>query len=171
MNNLRYAYAATSHAGLGWDETQEKAVDRVAAAGRASYLQANIWKACYLAEDRATLAAVRGLTHAYLARYKNDNAGIALKIVAQALHEYIYRQCKTCSGRGEMRGALLVKVCEACSGTGIHRFDDDADRARRMGVSKRQAELCGHKISWVYKRISEEDSDMNRIMIDELERV
>ena len=168
MANLREAYAATGMAGLGWDANTEKAIDRVAAAGKADALGLLLWKAKYMLESVAYAQARNTLLAAYSKRYR-DNMTVAVAMVEQGLREYLAPVCRTCRGVGEMMVAERRVVCESCGGSKIHRYGDQ-ERARTMQISYALVKQSGHKLRWILELLGSADKSVNHAMCIELER-
>lgn len=168
MANLRESLAATAYAGLAWDENTEKAIDRVAASGKADPLGLLLWKARYMLESVAYAAAQQELLRIYRKRYR-DNPTVSAAIVGQAMREYINPACRACQGRGEMRGGQRIIVCPACNGTKIHRYGD-AERARLMAISYGLTKASSHKLQWLAGLLNGVDKRVNYCLNVELER-
>lgn len=169
VGNLRESYASCALAGLGWDANHEKAIDRVAASGKASALGVALWKTKYLIEAAEYRKAQALLLTRYLARYTGDSALLAEAIVDQALHEYIAPQCRACNGEGEsMLGERRI-VCESCAGSKVHRFTD-TERAGRMQISYGMTRMSAHKLKWLIGFMEGEDATVNFQLNVELER-
>jgi hypothetical protein len=169
LSNLREAFSATALANLDWSEIQEKAIDRVAASGKATTLGISLWKARYQLESRAYQTALKQALEAFCKRYRDRNA-VAEQIVAQAMREYIDSCCKTCNGVGEMVINDLRVVCDACAGSKVHRYSD-RERAERMTVSYAIVKHSVHKINWLLGQFYDEDRRLNYLMCWELERL
>jgi hypothetical protein len=166
MANLREPYAATALASLEWSETQEKAVDRVAASGRCANIGVALWKAKYMLEATSLCSAHTMLCYVYRTRYPSDPAQWASACAKQALLEYIATQCRVCHGVGELVRDDLRVVCGECSGTALHRYSDD-ERAALMG---REVRARDEKLRWLLGVISAEDGQVNARLNIELER-
>lgn len=169
MSNLREAYAATALAGLGWDDNAEKAIDRVAASGKATALGVFLWKAKYQLESRAYQSAIKEALSLYMKRYR-DSRGTAERLVDQAMREYIAPACRLCSGRGEMVLDELKVICATCEGSKTHRFTD-TERATAMQLSYALTKHCAFKIKWLLGLFGDEDKRVNYILNIELERI
>ena len=166
MANLREAYAGTVLAGLQWDETRERAVDRVAAGGRASP-EIDIWKAAYGLEAGAYRRLEVRLLRVFSKRYPLEVNGA--RIVSQALHEYLSPHCTSCRGAREVVVGERRVVCPSCNGGGIRRYGD-AERAQSMGLSYGLTKRLAHKIRWLLGVAGEHDRLVNSLMCFELER-
>jgi hypothetical protein len=169
MANLRESYAATGYASLEWSELGEKAIDRVAASGKCSKLGVSLWKAKFLLESAAYQKAQRELLLVYKTRYFHDDQIIGEALVSQALVEYIAPQCRVCNGEGERIVNDLKVVCEACSGSKMHRYSDK-ERALRMQMSYGRTKASAHKLRWLLNFMQDEDRTVNLQMNVELER-
>lgn len=168
MSNLREAYAGTALASLEWSELRERAVDRVAAAGKADPFGIKLWRAKYLLESSAYLALQKELLTIYQNRYR-DNATVSQALVQQALHEFLAPACRDCAGRGEMLFDERLIVCETCKGSKIHRYSDE-ERARTMNISYAVTKKSQHKIRWVLEFMGTHDRKVNGVLSYELER-
>jgi hypothetical protein len=168
MSNLRESYAATSLAGLGWDENQEKAIDRVAASGKASALGVCLWKSKYMLEGDAYRKAHKALLVIFQARYA-DEYFVAGALVGQAMREYIAPQCTACNGEGERMVNDGRVVCDFCSGSKTHRYSD-TERAKLMQISYGTTKASAHKIRWLLEFMESEDRIVNHQLNIELER-
>lgn len=144
MSNLREALAGTALASLEWAEERERAVDRVAASGRASPLGLNIWKARYMLESKAYREAHSALVALFLGRYGSESPLVAEKCVEEALSEFMGPACTACNGARELVTDSLRVECEACGGSGL-RIYSDFERARRMQMSLERVRVLSHK--------------------------
>lgn len=169
MANLREAYAATCLASLEMDAERERAVDRVAAAGRCPTLGLNIWKARYQLESKAYKEALGGLQAHYRGRYGADTPETAARVVEQAFHEFLSAMCRDCQGAKELMAGELRVVCQTCEGSGIRRYTD-FERARSMQISMQRVRLLGHKLQWTLSEMQSLDNQVNTIISAELER-
>jgi hypothetical protein len=164
--NLREAATTIQYASLEWSE-HERAVDRVAACGKADALGVAIWKAKYGLESACYHAAVKGLTKAYLARYKREGQPLAEMLCEQVLSEFIAQFCVACQGRRELVIDDRMQACTACAGSGVRRYTDE-QRARMMRISHARVLVMAHKIRWVHDLISRLDGEVNVILTKEL---
>lgn len=169
MANLREALAATSVASLEWSEERERAVDRVAASGRAPALGVQLWKARYMLEAKAYQDARRGLIRLFLERHPAEKPSIAEKCVDEALSEFLGPACSSCSGARELVTENLRVVCEACGGSGLRRYTD-WERASRMQISLQWVRTLSRKLSWLAGELGSLDRAVNSVISDELER-
>ena len=169
MSDLREAYSATALASLEWSETRERAIDRVAAAGKASPLGINLWKARYMLEAPAYHQAITGLVEHYLGRYKREDVPIVRIIVEQVISEYLAPFCVDCSGAREMVVNDLKVVCGTCEGSGLRRYTD-TDRARLMKMSLQRIRSLSRKMQWLTNEMGTMDRDVNQVLQVELER-
>jgi hypothetical protein len=167
--NLREPYAATALASLEWSEVRERAIDRVAAAGKCSRLGLDLWKARYLLEVKAYQDVSESLRLHYLNKYKAESQGIAERIVSECLHEFLGPVCLVCSGRRELVVGDLKITCAECDGSGLRRYSD-IDRARHMQLSLQYVRLLSRKIGWLMGELFDLDRSVNVIMAEELER-
>jgi len=170
MANLREPYAASSLASLAWSETQEKAIDRVAASGRASTLGVALWKARYMLEADAYLLARSLLRLMYIKRYRSDSLLVVDAFVNQALIEFTATPCVECNGTGERMVDDHLLICNVCSGSRLRRYSDQ-ERARCMRLSYAITQAFGYKLRWLLETMQSEDAAVNRQMNIELERV
>ena len=166
---MREALASTSLAGLGWSEDRERAVDRVAASGKAPTLGLQIWKARYMLESKAYQDAIKGLTAHYLARYRAEQPDIARMVVEEVLSEFMGPSCVSCNGARELVEGDLRVTCESCGGTGLRRYSD-AERASRMKLSYARVKSLSHKFQWIMGELGGMDRTVNEIIAWELER-
>jgi len=169
MANLREAYAATALASLEMDAERERAVDRVAAAGRCPTLGLNIWKARYQLEPTAYKDALNGLSTHFRDKYKAESHVIARMLVEQAFHEFMSPQCKTCSGAKHVMTGELKVTCPTCEGYGLRRYTD-FERARSMQISMQRVKSLEHKLAWLLREMQSMDNQVNVIISAELER-
>lgn len=169
MTNLREAYASTALASLEWSEERERAIDRVAAAGKCSRLGVDLWKARYMLESKAYQDCSEGLRLHYLNRYKAESQGIAERIVSECLHEFLGPVCLVCSGRRELIAGDLKITCAECDGSGLRRYSD-VDRARHMQLSLEYVLVLSRKIGWLMNELFELDRSVNAVLAEELER-
>jgi hypothetical protein len=165
--DLREALAATSLASLEWDENREKAVDRVAASGKASSLGVNLWKARYMLESPAYKMAIKGLIEHYRARYVSEDIGIAQMVVEQVLSEYLASFCSTCNGSRELIINELKVTCDTCRGSGLKRYSD-LERAGMMKMSLQRVKSLTRKMQWLMGEISSMDRAVNMVLMSEL---
>jgi hypothetical protein len=167
--NLRPSYGATVLAHLDWsDHELERAIDRVAAAGKVSPLGLLIWKAAYCHESTARTELERALMKRYRSRYL-DGPILGKKFVEQAVIEYLSPECLLCQGKKEVLHDNRLVSCPTCSGSGLKRYSD-AERATRMELSWSMTKHSAHKIGWILNLIRTEDSRVNYQMNVELER-
>lgn len=170
MSDLRQAYASTALAGLGWDENMEKAIDRVAAAGRATAFGVSLWRAKYQLESTAYREVVAEALAMFRKRYSADPDELSAALVDQALREYLVPSCRACSGSGETSSRDLRVVCPTCSGSKVHNFTD-MERCESMRISYAMAKHAAFKIVWLLGVLEHEDRIMNREMNLQLERI
>ena len=168
MSNLREAYAATALAGLGWDENKEKAIDRVAAAGKADKLGIWLWRSKYMLESVAYSHARKAVLDAYSKRYR-DNLTVSTAMVEQALREDLAPACRNCRGVGEMMINERIVICETCAGSKIHNYGDQ-ERAMTMKLSYGLVKTAHHKLRWLLELLGTADAKVNYVMCIELER-
>jgi len=166
---MRELYAATHHASLQWTEDHERAIDRVAAAGRAPTLGVQIWRARYMLESKAYQDAINGLTAHYLARYKAERPDMARRLVEEILSEFMGPSCISCNGARELVEDELRVVCDSCHGTGLRHYTD-MERAGRMKLSYGRVKSLSHKMMWLMDEIGSMDKSVNEIVSFELER-
>jgi hypothetical protein len=169
VSNLREAYASTALASLEWSEERERAIDRVAAAGRCSRLGVDLWKARYMLESKAYQDAFNGLVAAYLVRYRAESQGIAEKCVSEALHEFLGPVCTVCNGRKVLIAEALKIECDVCHGSGI-RLYSDVDRAHAMQLSLGRVRSLNPKLGWLMNELHDLDRAVNSVIAAELER-
>lgn len=166
--NIREGYAATGMANLDWSEIQERAIDKVAAAGRVSAIGVLIWKSKYGLESVAYRELAKQLLVVYRNRY-SDRREIAETLVDQALREFVAGQCSLCKGAREVLHSQLMVTCPDCHGSGIRRFSD-AERSTSMQMSWGLTKRIGHKITWMLGFLTAEDKAVNQQMSSQLER-
>lgn len=169
LSNLREPFASTSIAGLGWDENREKAIDRVAAAGKASELGVNLWKARYMLEVKAYQSTREGLVALYRERYRREEPRLVASVIDQCLHEFLSPFCGSCNGAKEMMAGDLKVTCQSCSGTGVRRYGNE-ERARAMKISFGLLKRMEHKFKWLLGEMQGLDRDVNKVLADQLER-
>jgi hypothetical protein len=170
LTNLREPFAATHHAGLGWEDGVEKAIDRVAASGRADALGVLLWKAKYMSESPAYVDARKRLIVLYREkRSVHETPVIVEKIVDQVLHEYLSDRCRMCLGAKELVTEQLRVVCEACAGTGVRRYGD-SERARTMQIGVDRVRRLSRAMQWLADEINGRDAQVNDVLGVQLER-
>lgn len=169
MSNLREPYSATALASLEPNPNSECAVDRIGAAGFTNALGLLLWKAKYQADGGAYVNARKGLIGRYRDRYSHESQFIVEAVVDQVLHEYWAEKCHECDGVKEIVDDQLRVTCHGCRGTGVHRFSD-YERAGTMKISLDRVKRLGRAIRWLAAIVSGLDSDVNRVMGDQLER-
>lgn len=167
--NLREAYSATALASLEWSEERERAVDRVAAAGKASPLGLSLWKARYMLESSAYQSSKAGLTALYRVRYSREEPRVVAAVIEQCLHEYLSPFCLTCNGTKAVMVEELKAVCPGCHGSGIRRYADE-DRAGTMQLSYGLVKRLAHKMRWLLGEMQGMDRDVNKVLAEQLER-
>jgi hypothetical protein len=168
MANLRIAYAASQFANLDWNESIERPIDRVAAAGKTSRLE--VWKAAYSREPSAIRHLHRTILAVFRERYPRDQH--AEPICEQAIHEWLCPQCHTCHGARQVTdpgNENTTVPCGDCHGSGKQRHSDEA-RSRRMQISYAQTKHSAHKIVWLLNWLANNDAEINRVMNVELGR-
>jgi hypothetical protein len=169
LSDLREALAITALASLEWSEVRERAIDRVAASGKASPLGVSLWKARYMLESRAYHDAIKGLIQRYLDRYKREDGNMARIIVEQAISEYLAPFCVDCHGAREMVIQDLKVTCQTCHGSGVRRYTD-YDRARLMKLSLERVRNLSRKMQWLTDEMGTMDRAVNLVLNAELER-
>ena len=167
MSNLREAYSATALASLEWSELRERAVDRVAASGKASTLGLAIWKAKYMLEAVAYQRAVKELTAWYRERYKGEQAWLAEKVAEQCLYEFIFDFCGDCKGAGELVIDDLKVACGTCHGHKVKRHSN-AERSGRMKISWALTKALTRKMERTMGKVFDEDGQVNLVLNAEL---
>lgn len=58
---------------------------------------------------------------------------LTIKMCQQVIKEASFRFCHTCAGRREVNAGELVIICDACKGSGLHRYTD-ISRAQSLGL-------------------------------------
>lgn len=169
MSNLREALSSTAMASLEWSEERERAIDRIAASGKAPTLGVLIWKARYMLESRAYQDARSQLVRLFLTRYTYESPSIAEKCVDEALHEFMGPACQRCSGARELVSGDLRVECPDCHGSGLRRYTD-WERAARMGMSMHRAVTLSRKLRWIAEEMQSLDRAVNSVLCHELER-
>ena len=169
MSNLREALAGTALASLEWSEERERAVDRVAASGRAPALGLLLWKARYLLESKAYLEARRKLVEVFLERYRSESPLMAEKCVDEALSEFMGPACSSCNGARELVTESLRVTCETCQGSGLKRYSD-WERASRMQIGLQRLRSVNYKLGWLAGELGSLDRAVNSVIAAELER-
>lgn len=167
--NLREAYAGTAFASLEWSEERERAIDRVSAAGKASRLGTDLWRARYLLESVAYKDAQRQLVTLFLQRYRSEQPIMAQKCVEEALNEWLGPACGTCNGARELIAGDLRVRCNSCEGSGLKIYSD-IERASRMQLSLGRVRLLAGKLRWLACELGSLDRAVNSVMAFELER-
>ena len=126
---------ATSATSLGWDDNQEKAVDRIVALGMATRENA-LGSAILHAEalDEASMRNVILLATRTLHHKHRITRHFCERIVMAALVEHMHPRCRSCGGMPFIE-ARVATVCPDCKGSGFHRYSD-RERSRMIGVTK-----------------------------------
>lgn len=166
--NLREAWAATHHAGLGWSPDVEKAIDRVAAGGFCHPLGLALWRARYQNDATALSEAQRRLERVVAGRYRELQT-IRRQMAKQVLREYLIEFCTVCLGAKEVVTAKLRVVCHACDGSGIRKYGD-LERADRMSISAARVRSLTGKIEWLADYVMKHDRQVNVLLNMQLER-
>ena len=144
MPDYRARYAGASLAGLSWDENQEKAIDRVAAAGKVTNIA--LWDTAYGLSHAGLAKLERDLTHVLEQRYKGEQQ--CAKIANQAVLEWVFGACPRCQGSGEVLHSNKIVVCPECAGAKLHRYSDE-ERSRMMQLSYAKVrQHLRHKLTW-----------------------
>lgn len=167
MSDLREAYSATALASLEWSEEVERAVDRVAAAGKASTLGVAIWKARYLNESSSYDKATKELTQWFMGWYKGEQKWLAEKIAEQCLYEFIFHFCQACGGVGEAVVEDLRVSCGTCHGSRVKRYSD-SERCSRMKISWAMTKALRSKMQRTIGKVFDEDMAVNLVLNAEL---
>jgi predicted RNA-binding Zn-ribbon protein involved in translation (DUF1610 family) len=167
---LREPYAVAARQSLLWNETVEKAIDRIAAAGRCPTIGVELWRAKYALDTLSYLSARRGLMLYFMARYKSEKTETAERVVEQALHEHLSPVCERCMGVGELVTESLRVMCPECLGHRIRRYSD-SERSRLMRMSFQQVRVLSHKLTWLMGEMGSWETSVNVIMNQELERL
>lgn len=167
--DLREGFAATHHANLAWDADYERAIDKVAASGRASALGVALWRAKYLNEARALREAQRALYAAYAGRYKSEAQSIRERVANQIMREYLLEMCSVCLGVGELVEKKLRVVCKVCNGVRV-KWYGDVERAAHMNLSIAHVRLLAPKIKIMGETVERADRKVNAVLVYQLER-
>lgn len=162
---MRKAYVATDRANLDWSPICERPIDRVAAAAAAGE-KLDIWKSKY-GQDRSAYERLRGLVARVVAS-KWPREKHTEKIVDQALAEYLSPECQVCHGN-EVVDYLRGRVCSGCKGTKLQVYTDEK-RGRMMKVGMGTTRMVSHKVSYVVGWLTHNDSRVNAIINQSLER-
>lgn len=167
--DLREGYASIHHANLAWDADYERAIDKVAASGRASTLGVALWRAKYMNEAKAYRAALRMLARVLGGRHGGDGRALRERIATQCLREYIAPMCTTCLGVGEVVEKKLRIVCRTCNGVRV-KWYSDRERALAMDISLAHARMLATKIRMAAETIEKADRQVNAVLVYQLER-
>src|SRR5262245_52725658 len=170
MANLREALAGTAFASLEWSPDWERAVDRVAASGRATRLGLALWKARYLLEISSYREARTRLIERYARRFRRMPSQTRERVIEQCLREYIAPFCMTCKGAKEIVIEQKRIICYECSGSGVRRYTD-SDRANAMGISFAEAVRLGKQCRIVLDDIATHDQEVGAVLTEQLERL
>lgn len=187
MANLREAYAVAASQSLKWNDDYERAIDRIAAAGRCPAVGCALYRARYALDALSYQSARKALMRHYAARYPSEMKEIALSVVEQALHEHLSPSCETCLGAGqvvvgnldpsrdssremlESHSRELKTTCPECMGHRVRRYSD-SERSRMMKLSFERVRKLDHKINWLLGEMGNWERKVNAILNDELER-
>jgi len=169
MPDLRESLAGTVLASLEWSEIAEKAIDRVAASGKAHALGLSLWKAKYQLEVSSYHDARGGLIRLFRAKYPSETPEIAVACVDEALHEWLGPACKACLGARELVSEALRVVCSRCNGSGLERYSD-VQRAKRMQLSVGRVHKLARRLQWLAGELGSLDRAVNSVLCEELER-
>jgi len=167
--NFRESYAVAARQSLAWDDNHERAIDRIAAAGRCPRIGCELWRARYALDAMSYHSARKGLIKVYRERYTSEFESIIEKVVDQALHEHLSPACETCLGSGEVVCGELKVVCPECMGHRVRRYSD-SERSRMMQVSYQRSKSLAHKLAWLLNKMGTWEAQVNVIMNNELER-
>lgn len=124
---------STMASSLAWDDTNERAVDRVTAIGMAAKkneIGAAMLRVEALDESalrRVILLSIRNLNHKH-----RISRGMAERISLAVLREHLQQSCSCCGGIGEIKVSDVVSICPECLNTGRRRYTD-SDRKLMVG--------------------------------------
>lgn len=169
MANLREAYAVAARRSLKWSEDHERAIDRIAAAGRCPSVGCALWRARYALDTLSYQSARKALVKHYAIRYPSELNEITQRVVEQALHEHLSPSCETCYGAGELINETRRVACPECFGHRVRRYSDQ-ERSRMMQLSFERVRRLNHKITWLLGEMGNWERMVNSILNDELER-
>jgi hypothetical protein len=128
---------ATTARTLEWSQTEERAVDQIAAIGLAT--RKDEFGSAILRMEALNAPATRKVIYLIrrrlIRKFRIEDV-YARKVGWAVLHEYLRGNCSYCGGSGEIHeeGAKVIQ-CPYCAGTGLHRFSD-TERAGLLGGRK-----------------------------------
>ncbi len=161
--SLRESFAATHHASLEWNPDQERAIDKVAAAGLCDPLGVLLWKAKYMLESPAYKQAETELKVRIRVKFPKEAWLNLDKVVEQSLKEFLSDKCKSCLGRGSVTLDNLKITCEDCLGSGIRRYTD-FERARHTQLALGRVKTLQRHFNWATNLIFTLDEQVNKQM-------
>ncbi len=130
---------ATVAGSLMWMETEQRAVDQVAALGLASRRDPDGTAILRMealngkAGRQVVLLIARRLVH----RFRIERT-YAKRVALAVMHEYMRPNCIYCGGKGETHVKNeKVQPCGYCHGSGLHRYSD-YERSVLMGAGYNQ---------------------------------
>ncbi|HLP99199.1 MAG TPA: hypothetical protein VK149_12230 [Sideroxyarcus sp.] len=107
---------------LGWDENQERQIDRVTALGMAT--RKNELGAAIVHAEALDESSIRKVV-LLVARHVTIKTGVtrshAEKVTTAALQEHLKPRCRACGGIPYIE-ARVAQCCPSCGGTGLHRY-------------------------------------------------
>ena len=109
---------STIASSLGWDENDEKPVDRLTAIGMAHNPLGSLILRAY-GDDRDAYFEAYCIV-GRLVRVRADKVRISANRAASAvLADIIDQRCHTCQGRGQIRNKESVHICPTCNGSAL----------------------------------------------------
>lgn len=142
MNFREMVGLATQSSNLKMAEWSERAIDRVAALGKAgaiSPLGEHVFRWLYGGDPYSAVTVQEILVAALYGnlghRLSTDEA---LAVARYAMFEFSGGRCRTCEGArvAELANGEII-VCHVCVGSGLAKVTNEA-RARGMGVDRRE---------------------------------
>lgn len=142
MNVREQLGSAIGASDLRMHETEERPIDRIAAAAFSRALGSRLQRlkyggdrSCFEPAMRELVLVVRGRVHAKSARVRSEVEPLIERLVVRAMHEWVGDSCERCHGRGwvhrHTHGAR--RQCRSCAGTGRLR-PLVTDRALAIGM-------------------------------------
>lgn len=118
---------ATVASSLSWEETSERAVDRITALAWAQDALGSLVLRAMANDALAYQAAISMVAKAI----RRDCVGIsASRVAATVLAGFLDQRCRSCGGRGVVYSDKLARTCQHCLGT---RLQDTRRSKAKVG--------------------------------------
>ena len=110
-----------------------------------------------------------GLLARATSRWPNLEYDNVVRLISQALKEFIDPACRVCRGVGEIITDKLRVTCPTCNGSKLHRYSD-SERSHRMELSYGLTKLYAKKLQWLADSLNKADRLAGAGMSVQLER-